>query len=134
MSSDTVRDSRILSAGLTGELDMAKTEEGITAEDVRAARAASGLTQAQAAKLLYNVIDNWQNWEQGRYPIVPAVFELFLIKTGQFTLRKVIPGPTGATLRVRLRTGHIIDLAVKHAVVRGIAESVRAAEEAEEES
>jgi transcriptional regulator with XRE-family HTH domain len=76
--------------------------EVITAEDLKAARRKSGLTQSEAAKLVYTVIDNWQNWEQGRYPMLPALYELFLFKTGLLTLRDVVPGAEDAVVRRRL--------------------------------
>jgi DNA-binding transcriptional regulator YiaG len=65
---------------------MMKGNMSIHMDDVKAARAASGLTQAAAARLIYNSIDNWQNWEQGRYPMTPGHYELFLLKTRQLTV------------------------------------------------
>jgi putative transcriptional regulator len=65
---------------------MHKSLRRVRPESLRAARAASGLTQAVAAALVYNVVDNWQNWEQGRYPMPPGLYELFLLKTGQLEL------------------------------------------------
>ena len=56
---------------------------------LRAARAASCLTQAAAASLVYNAVQNWQNWEQGRYPMPFGIYELFLLKTGQLSLRSL---------------------------------------------
>ncbi len=47
---------------------------------IRAARAAAGLTQAQAGALIYTPLRTWQDWEAGRRPMHPAFFELFLIK------------------------------------------------------
>jgi putative transcriptional regulator len=122
-----LRDTRIMVAGFQIEDEpMAKVEDpGFpTPEEVKAARAASGLTQSQAAQLLYSVIDNWQNWEQGRYPMAVALFELFLLKTGQFTLREAVPTADHQVLRLRLRSGRIIEMSVKHAVVKDIADAV----------
>jgi putative transcriptional regulator len=121
---DTVRDSRIMSPTITGGADMGKGDEGIGAEEVKAARSASGLTQAEAALVLYTSIDNWQNWEQGRHLMSVAMYELFLLKTGQFTVREIVPAPQFTVLRLRLRTGRIIEMSVKHAVVKDIAEAV----------
>jgi DNA-binding transcriptional regulator YiaG len=53
---------------------------------LRAARDVSTLTQTRAASLVYTSVHNWRNWEQGRHPIPRAIFELFLLKTGQLTL------------------------------------------------
>jgi hypothetical protein len=120
-----MRDSRIMLTAISGGVDMGKGEgeDWIDAETVKVARAASGLNQADAAKLVYTSIDNWQNWEQGRNSMAQAVYELFLLKTGQFTLREIVPGAPFATMRLRLRTGRIVDLQVKHAVLKNIAEA-----------
>lgn len=49
--------------------------------EIRAAREAAGLTQTQAAALIYCTLRGWQNWEGGLRPMHPAFFELFLHKT-----------------------------------------------------
>jgi len=54
-----------------------------TPTQVRAARKAAGLTQAEAAALVYHTRRAWQNWELEKREMDPAVFELFQIKTGQ---------------------------------------------------
>ena len=61
-----------------------------TPAEVRAAREAAGLTQSQAAALIYSNLRSWQNWEND-HPVDgrkchPGLFELFLLKTGQKTL------------------------------------------------
>lgn len=55
--------------------------------EVRAAREAAGLTQAQAAALVYASLRNWQQWEQGEGAssarrMHPAIWELFRMKAG----------------------------------------------------
>lgn len=56
-----------------------------TPSEVRAAREAAGLTQTQAAALVYASLRNWQQWEQGEGANVrrmhPGLWELFRIKT-----------------------------------------------------
>lgn len=52
-------------------------------EEVKAARAAAGLTQTQAGAVVYSSIKAWQTWEDGTRRMHPAIFELFVIKTGQ---------------------------------------------------
>jgi DNA-binding transcriptional regulator YiaG len=47
---------------------------------IREARAAAGLTQTQAAALIYCTLRGWQDWEGGRRAMHPAFFELFLLK------------------------------------------------------
>ena len=52
-------------------------------EAIKAARAAAGLTQTQAAALVYCTLRGWQDWEGGKRAMHPAFFELFLHKTKQ---------------------------------------------------
>lgn len=56
-----------------------------TPAEVRAAREAAGLTQAQAAVLVHASTRNWQQWEQEAGSNVrrmhPGLWELFRIKT-----------------------------------------------------
>lgn len=59
-----------------------------TPAEVRAAREAAGLTQAQAAALVYANLRAWQRWEADEQTtetarrMHPAIWELFRIKTG----------------------------------------------------
>jgi putative transcriptional regulator len=48
---------------------------------IRAARAAAGLTQTQAAELIHGTMRAWQQWEAGQRGMPHGLFELFLIKT-----------------------------------------------------
>ncbi len=52
-----------------------------TPENVRAARARSGITQTAAGDLVFAALRSWQAWESGFRPMPPGLFELFLIKT-----------------------------------------------------
>lgn len=56
-----------------------------TKEQIRAARKTANLTQAAAGAMVYHARRAWQDWELGNRAMDPAVFELFLIKTGQAT-------------------------------------------------
>lgn len=58
---------------------------------VKAARAAVGLTQTQAAALIYCTLRGWQDWEGGQRAMHPAFFELFLLKTALLSLDSVRP-------------------------------------------
>lgn len=51
-----------------------------TPDEVRAMRAAAGLTQAAAAALLYSSERAWQDWEGGQRRMHPAFVELFRIR------------------------------------------------------
>lgn len=53
-----------------------------TAAQVLHARQAAGLTQAQAARLVYVAERTWQAWEGGTRTMPPAAYELALAKAG----------------------------------------------------
>lgn len=59
------------------------TTESPPPEMIRAARAAAGLTQTQAAALIYCTLRGWQDWEAGKRAMHPAFFELFLLKASK---------------------------------------------------
>jgi transcriptional regulator with XRE-family HTH domain len=59
---------------MTGEIKVP------TAEQVRAARKAAGLTQEAAADLIGTSRRSWQEWESGRTPMRAGLWELFRIK------------------------------------------------------
>jgi transcriptional regulator with XRE-family HTH domain len=52
-----------------------------TYETLKSARLRAGLTQAEAAALVYRTLSIWSKWETGRRPIDRAAFELFCLKT-----------------------------------------------------
>ncbi|QMV33504.1 hypothetical protein 8G_00072 [Ralstonia phage Hyacinthe] len=51
-----------------------------TAQQVREAREAAGLTQTEAGALVYSALRAWQQWEAGDRRMHPALWELFRIK------------------------------------------------------
>ena len=51
-----------------------------TPGEVRAARDAAGLTQEQAAALIYATRRSWQDYEGGQRRMHPGLWELFQIK------------------------------------------------------
>lgn len=56
-----------------------------TPQDVKAARKAAQLTQTQAAQMIHCGLRAWQGWEStgaAARKMHPALFELFLNKTG----------------------------------------------------
>lgn len=59
------------------------TPESPAPDAIRAARAATGLTQTQAAALIYCTLRGWQDWEAGKRTMHPAFFELFLLKASK---------------------------------------------------
>ena len=55
-----------------------------TPEELRAARAAAGLTQQQAIELVYQASNRvWRAYEAGAVKMHPSTWELFLLKTNQ---------------------------------------------------
>ena len=60
-----------------------------TPADVKSARAAAGLTQTQAAALIYKKLLAWQRYESGDRSMDVALYELFLIKTGQLNVSQL---------------------------------------------
>lgn len=52
-----------------------------TPENIKLARKAAGLTQSQAAAIIYRTKRNWQQWEGGERRMDLALWELFGIKT-----------------------------------------------------
>lgn len=49
-------------------------------ESILAARTNAGLTQTQAAELIYSALRTWQQWEAGDRRMHPGLWELFNIK------------------------------------------------------
>lgn len=48
-----------------------------TPDEIRAARKAAGLTQTEAARLVFASLISWQKWEAGDRRMHPAFWELF---------------------------------------------------------
>ena len=56
-----------------------------TPEEIRAAREAAGLTQTEAAAIIYCTLRAWQDWEAGARRMHPAFWELWRIKAPNAT-------------------------------------------------
>lgn len=54
-----------------------------TPDEIWKAREKAGLTQTEAAAVIYCTLRGWQDWESGARRMHPAFFELFRIRTGQ---------------------------------------------------
>jgi DNA-binding transcriptional regulator YiaG len=52
-----------------------------TPEQIREAREAAGLSQTEAALLVYANVARWISWETGERRCHPAFFELFCMKS-----------------------------------------------------
>ncbi len=52
-------------------------------DEILGMRVNAGLTQSQAADVVYSVLRTWQQWEAGDRRMHPALFDYFLLKTGQ---------------------------------------------------
>ena len=55
-----------------------------TPESIRAARAAAGLTQTEAASLIHGTMRAWQEYEAGNRRMHPGLWELFRMKAGAY--------------------------------------------------
>lgn len=54
-----------------------------TPQQIKQARNDAGLTQTQAAALIYSELRTWQHWEKGDRAMHAGLFELFKLKTKQ---------------------------------------------------
>jgi putative transcriptional regulator len=59
-----------------------------TPDQIKQAREQAGLTQTQAAELIYKGLRTWQQWERGDRAMDPAFWELFKIKSNMRNERK----------------------------------------------
>ena len=57
-----------------------------TPADVKSARIAAGLTQTRAAAVIHKKLLAWQRYESGNRAMDCALYELFMLKTGQMNL------------------------------------------------
>lgn len=51
-----------------------------TPEEIKQARTDAGLSQPAAAALIYSTKRTWQDWEAGKNPMHPGLWELFRLK------------------------------------------------------
>ena len=58
--------------------------------DVLSAREKTGLTQQDAATMIYATRSAWARWEAGERAMHPAFFELFLLKTQIFKTTRLL--------------------------------------------
>lgn len=63
-----------------------KKQQSPTPATIRKARTAAGLTQTEAAQTVRASLRGWQQWEAGDRAMPPGLFELFMLKTGQWPL------------------------------------------------
>jgi putative transcriptional regulator len=67
-------------------MTQSKKQQSPTSAAIRKARDAAGLTQTEAAKTVRASLRGWQQWEAGDRAMPPGLFELFMLKTGQWPL------------------------------------------------
>lgn len=61
-----------------------------TTDQIKKARENAGLTQTCAAELIYKKLLAWQRYESGDRNMDYALYELFMLKTGQLKIEKLI--------------------------------------------
>jgi len=66
-------------------------------DEIIGMRINAGLTQQQAAEIVYSGLRTWQQWEAGDRRMHPAIWELFLLKTGQIILTKELRSLAAST-------------------------------------
>lgn len=69
----------------TGAMNAPKPHN-LKPDAIRKARLAVGLTQTEAAQTVRASLRGWQQWEAGDRAMPPGLFELFMLKTGQWHL------------------------------------------------
>ena len=57
-----------------------------TPEQIKKSRLNAGLTQAQAAAVIHKKLLAWQRYESGDRSMDCALYELFMLKTGQIDI------------------------------------------------
>ena len=57
-----------------------------TPDQIKAARQKAGMTQTQAADVIYKKVLAWQRYESGDRAMDYALYELFLLKTSQIDI------------------------------------------------
>jgi len=65
-------------------------------DEIIGMRINAGITQQQAAAIVHAGLRTWQQWEAGDRRMHPALFDYFLLKTGQKKL-EIDPGCKAAT-------------------------------------
>ncbi len=63
--------------------NMTKIKKSPSPAEIKAARESANLTQNAASALVHAALNTWQKWEYGNRAMMLAIWELFLIKTGQ---------------------------------------------------
>jgi DNA-binding transcriptional regulator YiaG len=58
-----------------------------TPDQIVAARHAAGHTQAEAGRTVYSALRTWQDWEAGKRKMPKSAFVLYMILTGQTTVK-----------------------------------------------
>lgn len=48
---------------------------------IKEARVTAGLSQSEAAALIFSKLRTWQDWEAGKAKMHPGLWELFQLKT-----------------------------------------------------
>lgn len=62
------------------EIEGGRSPKKPSATEIALIRSATGLTQREAAALVYTTMRSWRAWEAGERKMHPAIWELFRIK------------------------------------------------------
>ena len=64
-----------------------------TIQEIATARATAGQSTTEAAAEVYAAVRTWQQWEAGDRTMPRAVWELYLLHTGQHPEKKLVKKP-----------------------------------------
>lgn len=81
------------------------TAQHPTAERIKARRKQAGISQVEAANMVYTTEKTWRNWEQGKTPMRRGVFELFLLRCG-YTLLAPTKEELQAVINAQNKANH----------------------------
>ena len=81
-------------------------------EQIRDRRLAAGLTQSQAAALVYVETQGWRRYESGTASPRPAIWRLFCLRVeaGEFAPREAGPTPSPVVIRRKREAGGLTQL------------------------
>jgi len=64
------------------------TQQNPAPDAIRDARVAAELTQTEAGQVVRVSLRTWQRWEAGDRTMPRGLFELFMLKTGQWSIHQ----------------------------------------------
>lgn len=66
-------------------------------DQIKSLRHKRGLTQKEAAELIFSSWRSWQDWENGARRMHPAFWQLFRLRVADMDLKELEPGDDGGS-------------------------------------